>query len=144
MIRAAVISLVAAQVPAAAQACVIYPRTCDTAEGHATLLDHAGTVVLFDEILGDPAQQRRRVILAECNSRSGVMVEQDEAAIDIFWAAEGYLAEVMHDDRPQTLDEVARHLRGTGADAVRVTMGAGHCGCDLPSQPEPDNYCPDL
>lgn len=144
MIRAAIISLGVLQVPLAAQACAIQPRTCDIAEGYASLVDHQGTAVLFDEVFGSPEHLRRRIILAECSSRRGVMVEEDSAHPEHFWAAGQYMADVLHDDRAHTLADVARHLRGIGVDADRVTLGAGHCGCDLPALPEPDNYCPGL
>ena len=113
-------------------------------DGYASLYETAGTAVLFHEFSGTPEQQRRRVVLAECSSRRAVMVEIDEANPEAFWAAESYMIEVMHDDTPQTLTQIARHLRRLGIDADSVTLGAQHCGCDLPNIPIPENYCPGL
>lgn len=144
MVRAAVIALAAVLMPVAAEACVIQMQTCDTAEGYATLYDHEGSAVLFYDTVLDGMDLHQRMVLAECTSRQAVMLELPENSSEAQWAAETYMAEVLRGDAPRTIVQISRHLRGLGVDVVRGALAPGHCGCDLPAMPMPDNYCPDF
>lgn len=128
--------------PGMASACVIDVTQCDTDGGIAYLHDHVGSVVLFNEARFDT--ETSRSLLVECTSRQGVMVEDAPDDYARLRDAEDYFRDVMFDAAPQGLDQIARRLRQRGIDAVRVQLPAGHCGCDLPAMPPPDNHCPDF
>ncbi|MGP1358307.1 hypothetical protein [Roseicyclus sp.] len=125
--------------PGAVAACVIMQPICHNDDGIAELSAWRDNVVLFRE--SRDSDPRHRTVLVECNSREGVLIVADEDRAGRFWIAEDLLYEIMMDDAPQTLTEVATQVRAIGVEASRVRLGAGHCGCDLPATPPPPNYC---
>jgi hypothetical protein len=127
--------------PVAGSACVIQLPECQTDYGTAYLYSMADGVVLFAE--QSSGSDPQRVMLVECTSRQGVMVVDDPANTQAFWDAVEHFRFAMVDEAPHTLDQIARHARNLGAQASRVQLAAGHCGCDLPSIPAPPTYCPE-
>lgn len=138
--RAAIIS-VSTLCAGAAQACVIQPQSCVTpGGGEAQLHGNSGAVVYFREF----TQGTERAVVVECTSREGLFVTAaDPADYSDYWDAEVILEAAVFDAAPRTLAQVRRDVeRETGLDAVRFTLPANHCGCELPSIPRPPSNCP--
>ena len=120
--------------------CAVEAPQCPIADGMVYLEAARGTTVFFLEQRG--ADLPPRAFLVDCRDSRGVMVTGADGILPI--PALSVLSGAMEADAQPSGGAVRRELDALGVDAARVRLGAGHCGCDLPSLEPPPSSCPEM
>lgn len=128
-----------------ASACVIPLPDCSLEDGGIAFLNgyNAGAVHFTEQRVID-GQTEARSLLVECTSRQGIAIVEPHSWEGPYYDAYDRMIDALYSEQAVTLRDLAREIRALGIEVDRITLPAGHCGCDLPDMPPPEFNCPEF